>query len=43
MERRADNQVVLDNTYIPPTLHVGGDATMTACARSARGGCTSAR
>lgn len=33
LERRADNQVVIDNTYVPPTLHV---ATQPVLARYVR-------
>lgn len=37
IERRADNQVVLDNTYIPPTLHVGAQQVLARYVRDLHG------
>ncbi len=37
LERRADNQVVLDNTYIPPTLHAGAQPLLARHVRDLHG------
>ena len=37
IERRADNQVVIDNAYIPPMLHVGSQRTLTLYVRDLHG------
>ncbi|MBL0147846.1 MAG: type VI secretion system baseplate subunit TssK [Ideonella sp.] len=37
VERRADNKVVLDPTYIPPTLHVGGNELLASQLRELHG------
>jgi type VI secretion system protein ImpJ len=37
IERRADNQVVLDNAYVPPTLHVGSQVTLARYVRDLHG------
>jgi type VI secretion system protein ImpJ len=37
VERRADNKVVLDATYIPPTLHCGGNELLASQLRDLHG------
>jgi type VI secretion system protein ImpJ len=37
IERRADNQVVLDNTYVPPTLHAGAQQVLARYVRDLHG------
>jgi type VI secretion system protein ImpJ len=37
VERRADNRVVLDRSYVPPMLDAGADATLAAIARDVQG------
>ena len=37
VERRADNQVVLSNAYIPPMLHAGGDTVLAGYVRELHG------
>lgn len=37
IERRADNQVVLDSTYVPPTLHVGTQPLLARHVRDLEG------
>jgi type VI secretion system protein ImpJ len=37
IERRADNQLVLQKAYIPPVLHSGADATLAAYLRELHG------
>jgi type VI secretion system protein ImpJ len=37
VERRADNKVVLDATYIPPTLHCGGNELLSSQMRDLHG------
>lgn len=36
-ERRADNQLILDKSYIPPVLHAGSDSTLIGYAREILG------
>ena len=37
IERRADNQVVIDNTYVPPTLHAGVQPVLARYVRDLHG------
>src|SRR5688572_24595184 len=37
VERRADNQVLLSKSYIPPSLHAGGDAALSGYVRELHG------
>jgi len=37
VERRADNRLVLDPTFIPPTLHAGGNDTLASYLREVHG------
>ena len=37
VERRADNKLVLDASYIPPTLHCGGNETLAGYLRDLHG------
>jgi type VI secretion system protein ImpJ len=37
IERRADNQVVIDNTYVPPTLHSGAQPVLARYVRDLHG------
>ena len=37
VERRADNKLVLDANFIPPTLHAGGNDTLAAWLREVHG------
>ena len=37
LERRADNRVLLDRGYVPPTLDVSADATLSAITRDVQG------
>jgi type VI secretion system protein ImpJ len=37
VERRADNKLVLDTTYIPPTLHAGGNEILAGYMRELHG------
>jgi type VI secretion system protein ImpJ len=37
VERRADNKLVLDTTYIPPTLHAGGNEILASHLRELHG------
>jgi type VI secretion system protein ImpJ len=37
VERRADNKLVLDTTYIPPTLHAGGNDILASHMRELHG------
>lgn len=37
IERRADNQVVIDNTYVPPTLHVTTQPVLARYVRDLQG------
>lgn len=37
VERRADHKVVLDATYVPPTLHVGGNEVLASYLRELHG------
>lgn len=37
VERRSDNKLVLDNSFIPPTLHAGGNEILAAYLREVHG------